>query len=114
MRLDQLGNAIAHPFSSYQISKAKRKHRKANPLCAVTGIKASFWGRNHDVHHRLPVHVRPDLACDPDNLITLCRDMHWMVGHCGTSWKDYNSNIDQTIVEIRAAYEATKVRVRDS
>jgi 5-methylcytosine-specific restriction endonuclease McrA len=31
---------------------------------------------NLTVHHIKPVRLAPDLALDPDNLVTLCRSCH--------------------------------------
>ena len=95
--------AILHANSEYQISKAKRAHRKLSPICRLCECKSSFWGRNLDVHHYIPVHIDRSLGADPRNLITLCRLCHWSVGHL-YNWKDYNQCLDATILNIRAIY----------
>jgi len=57
---------------------------KDHPACAATGSTADI-----EVHHITPVHVAPDRELDPDNLITLCRPMHFWLGH-GGDWRAYN------------------------
>lgn len=98
-----------HPITAYQITKAKREHRKANPNCACCSIKASFWGRALDVHHLIPVHVDRSLAADPDNLITLCRLCHLWVGHFG-NWKTWNAGVHETCGWLRYEYALSESR----
>lgn len=85
------------PSTAYEITKAKRAHRNALPLCVVCNRPPKFWGRkSNDVHHIRPVHLYPELACDPSNLITLCRVHHFTLGHFG-NWKSWNSEIELLI-----------------
>ena len=49
-----------------------RKH----PRCEACGTMA-----NLNVHHVVPFHQRPDLELVEDNLITLCREHHFRIGH---------------------------------
>ncbi len=49
-----------------------RKH----PRCEACGSTA-----NLNVHHVVPFHQRPDLELVEDNLITLCREHHFRIGH---------------------------------
>lgn len=104
MRLFRLMGAIKHPYTEYKVKKAKKKHISGNPECAVCGLTNSFTGRENDVHHKEPVHVNPERACDPDNLVTMCRPHHWLVGHF-KNWKKWNKNIDQTVYVLREAYD---------
>lgn len=92
-RFQKLGRSLRHPVSAYKVRKAKKKYRKEHPCCAVCGLKRNIingWG--NDVHHKTPVHVLPDEACNPENLITLCRTHHFVIGHLG-NWKAWNSKI---------------------
>src|SRR5262245_55326469 len=45
-----------------------------------------------EVHHKVPVHVRPTRELDETNLMTLCQHPTWnchlIIGHCG-DWHDY-------------------------
>ena len=54
------------------------------------------------VHHVLPVHVRPDLELDQTNLLVLCRRCHLFVGHLG-DWSSWN---------VLAVSDASKMRKR--
>ncbi len=85
--------------------QAKDYWRKLNPTCAVCGAKSNISnGNKNDVHHILPVSVRPDLAADTNNLVTLCRRHHFWVGHAG-NWRTYNTNL---VNSIKALKEAAK------
>jgi len=93
--------------SSSEVRKAKNVHREASPRCLICNAKSCISnGNRNDVHHLLPVHVRPDLAADPDNLITLCRRHHFWVGHAG-SWRSYNENVLESVEKIRETYSNT-------
>ena len=45
----------------------------ANPKCAVCGRPAT------EVHHIRPRSVRPDLVCDPDNFLAVCKVSHQFI-----------------------------------
>lgn len=49
---------------------------RLHPYCAACGTP-----NNGNVHHVKPFHEYPELECDPDNLIRLCRDHHFRIGH---------------------------------
>lgn len=59
-------------------------------------IECECYGRTKkvQVHHILPVSVRPDLAADPRNFISLCGKPHCHLidGH-GGNFKDYVPNV---------------------
>lgn len=57
---------------------------KAHPACAATGSTADI-----EVHHVVPFHLAPGRELDPTNFITLCRPMHFWLGH-GGDWSAYN------------------------
>ena len=104
MRTQRLLNAVRHPITEWKVTRAKSKHRKQYPLCTVCKIKRNLTStRGNDVHHMLPVHVRPDLACDAMNLITLCRTHHFWLGHCN-NWRKYNGNLTVTINRIKTQF----------
>ena len=70
-----------------------RKH----PRCEACG---SVYNLN--VHHIEPFHQRPDLELVEDNLITLCREHHFRIGHDPDgkgprkpSWLESNPNVRQ-------------------
>jgi len=49
---------------------------KKHPACAACGSTVVL-----NVHHIKPFHLFPKLELDETNLITLCRDHHFRVGH---------------------------------
>ena len=106
IRWVRLKNATLHPVVEYQVQKAKRAHRKQYPACLVCGATKDF-GKKCAVHHALPVHVRPDLACTESNLHTLCARHHLWAGHLG-SYHDFNSNLKATVNALRLAYSNNK------
>lgn len=57
------------------------------PECAMCG-----YGKELEVHHIQPKHIKPWLALEWDNLIVLCRDCHLHLGHCN-DFDNYNANI---------------------
>lgn len=67
-----------------------RKHyNDTHPLCEACG--SPYDG---NVHHVQPFHINPALECDPTNLIRLCRDDHFNIGHL-RNWKNSNPNVRQ-------------------
>ena len=74
----------------------QRKHLKLYPQCEACGTTLAL-----NVHHVKPFHLYPDLELDPKNLITLCRDHHFSIGHdpdgpwapARPSWKAENPNV---------------------
>ena len=75
------------------LSDFVRKH----PRCEACGS-----GYNLNVHHIVPFHQRPDLELVEDNLITLCREHHFRIGHDPDgkgprkpSWLESNPNVRQ-------------------
>jgi 5-methylcytosine-specific restriction enzyme A len=73
----------------------RKEHLKNYPLCAACGKDSKL-----EVHHKIPVHISPELELDPSNLITLCADpCHIIFGHL-MNFKSYNKNV----VEDSAVY----------
>ena len=70
-----------------------------HPRCAVCGGTTSL-----NVHHIAPFHLFPKLELEPTNFITLCEkserniNCHYVVGHLGLSWKDFNPNVLQDAI----------------
>jgi 5-methylcytosine-specific restriction endonuclease McrA len=58
-----------------------------HPECAVCNTRKGL-----EVHHELPFHIAPALELDPTNLITLCRDHHFLFGHL-LDWKSFNETV---------------------
>lgn len=66
---------------------------KLHPMCAACGST-----NNLNVHHVVPFHERKELECDPNNLITLCRDCHFHIGH-HDNWKNSNPKVREEAAE---------------
>jgi len=92
--------------------KARKAHLKKQPECQACG-QTSFLS----VHHAVPYHLRPDLECDPSNLITLCEKSerfgfgcHLIIGHCGR-WSYHNPNVFRCVEVVRATWEKNNAQV---
>lgn len=72
---------------AYGTHKAMKAHKAKNPCCAACNTKKSIH-----THHITPVSVRPDLADDPTNFISLCAKCHFTVGH-PRNWKHFRPNV---------------------
>lgn len=84
--------------------KAEKAHLKIQPWCVACspqrkGFIAAIlrpW-KGIRVHHIWPFHLvymigRPDLEFDQRNLLTLCDDHHFLLGHLG-SWASFNPHV---------------------
>jgi len=81
--------------AQYKVRKAMLAYRKANPVCEATGLKKGL-----QVHHIYPVATHPHLAADPENLITLEKLAHRVLGHCG-NYKNSVPNIREVIATMK-------------
>jgi hypothetical protein len=74
----------------------QRNHLKLHPKCEACETTLGL-----NVHHVKPFHLYPELELDPKNLITLCRDHHFSIGHdpdgpwapAKPSWTKENPNV---------------------
>lgn len=78
---------------------------RRHPRCEACGSTA-----NLNVHHIVPFHERPDLELVEDNLITLCREHHFRIGHDPDgkgprkpSWLESNPNVRSDAASMRRA-----------
>lgn len=62
-------------------------YNKTHPYCEACDSPA-----NGNIHHVVPFHNDPSKECDPTNLIRLCRDCHFEIGH-HRNWKNSNPNV---------------------
>lgn len=77
---------------------------RAHPTCEVCGSDESL-----NVHHIHPFHEHPELELEWGNLVTLCRDHHFHVGHDPdgpwgpqkADWKASNPNVIQDAARMR-------------
>jgi 5-methylcytosine-specific restriction enzyme A len=59
--------------------KARRRHLRLNPQCAVCGAKKRLTA-----HHIEPYYLSPELELEPSNLVSLCENganHHLFIGH---------------------------------
>lgn len=88
--LNFLSKKIRYAVRSPQWKTVRENHLKKENKCRGCGTSKKL-----EVHHKIPVHVNPDLELDPDNLITLCDSYcHFVLGHL-MDYKSWNTNIDQ-------------------
>lgn len=69
------GMTYEGPRSSEWV-QVRNEFVRRHPRCEACGS-----GYNLNVHHIVPFHERPDLELVEDNLITLCREHHFRIGH---------------------------------
>ena len=77
---------------------------RLHPRCEACGS-----AYNLNVHHIIPFHERPDLELDEGNLITLCREHHFRIGHDPDgngprkpSWLESNPNVRRDAANMRS------------
>lgn len=70
---------------------------RLHPRCEACGS-----GYQLNVHHIKPFHLHPELELDEGNLITLCREHHFRIGHdpdgkgpAKPNWSASNPNVRQ-------------------
>lgn len=61
---------------SSQWAKVRHSYIMSHPTCEACGSVD-----NLNVHHVKPFHEHPELELDLGNLITLCREHHFRIGH---------------------------------
>jgi phage terminase large subunit GpA-like protein len=72
---------------SPQWPSVRAEHLRVHPTCEACGTIEQLH-----VHHVTPVHVDPARELDLENLITLCRQCHFVIGH-HRNWRGYNPNV---------------------
>jgi len=73
--------------------KLRKEVIKKSKVCAVCGYAKKLEG-----HHILPRHIFPQYALIEQNIIVLCNDCHFHIGHWN-DWKDYNPSIRRLAAE---------------
>lgn len=71
--------------------EVQKRHLKNEPLCVVCKTKGKILNPLN-VHHVKPFHLDSSLELDDKNLITLCRNHHFLFGHF-LNWKSFNQNV---------------------
>ena len=105
----ELREAVDHPTiwgdpRSSQWPTVRRQFVSSNPECAACGSTETL-----NVHHIEPFHLNPERELDPSNLITLCREHHFRVGHDPDgpwepkrpSWMESNPRVREHCKKIR-------------
>lgn len=92
----------------------RRAHLEKQPACVVCGHD----GEKVNVHHMRPFHLHPELELDPENLITLCEDEHFVnchlfVGHLG-NFHGYNPAVRTDAVLWHKKLEQNKARILET
>jgi 5-methylcytosine-specific restriction endonuclease McrA len=79
---------LRYATRSYRWSEVRKQHLKEHPSCYACGKDKKL-----EVHHKVPVHISPELELDPSNLVTLCADpCHLLFGHL-MNFKSYNKSV---------------------
>jgi len=73
----------------------RKQHLLLWPICEACRADSDL-----EVHHLDPVSWRPDKELDPDNLMTLCRRCHLLVGHLD-NWASFNPEAEFDAVRWR-------------
>lgn len=85
-----LNKNLRYAQRSSKWSKVRKDFLSVNNYCAACGSR----DKKLEVHHKIPVHINPDLELEISNLITLCADpCHLVFGHL-MNFKYYNTDID--------------------
>lgn len=80
----------------------RRRYLAANPVCIITGSYVDL-----DVHHVKPVSLFPELELAWDNLATVRRDVHLLVGHCG-NWSLWNEDFHECAAWLAKAWRQSR------
>jgi len=92
--------------------KVRREHLVNHPACEACGTTD-----DPEVHHKIPVHIAPDLELDAANLITLCGDKangcHYRIGHA-LRWRGCNPRCEEDAAIFRERVEWSREYARSS
>jgi hypothetical protein len=68
-------------WKNFRLRLIKERHPLRCRLCGD-------W-KKVQLHHVLPVSIRPDLECERSNIVELCKLHHFIIGHL-SNWTNYN------------------------
>ena len=77
---------------SSQWPAVRKNFLMENPVCEIC-----FSRKNINVHHKVPVHIDKTKELLNTNLVTLCRECHWIFAHY-KSWHSYSTDLDKDIL----------------
>jgi 5-methylcytosine-specific restriction endonuclease McrA len=98
---DQQSEMVEHTHGLFEGSRSgkwpavRQRFIKAHPCCEACGSLQDL-----NVHHIFSFHDHPELELDPDNLITLCRKHHFLMGH-SSRWATTNKNCQKEVKAYR-------------
>jgi 5-methylcytosine-specific restriction endonuclease McrA len=98
---DQQSEMVSHTHGLFEgprsgkWSTVRRKFIEEHPCCEACG-----GVQNLNVHHIFSFSDHPELELDPDNLITLCRTHHFLLGHSG-KWATTNKKCQEEVKAYR-------------
>lgn len=82
---------------SSQWPRVRSEFVRLHPICEACGGIEDL-----NVHHVEPFHLKPELELDLKNLITLCREHHFRIGHDPDGpWKPARPNWSASNPEVR-------------
>ena len=85
-------------------SSVRKEFLRKNPECAV--CRKRGWLKSNEAHHIIPFSIDKTKELNEENLIILCRQDHYFMGHYN-SWRSYNKDVKQD-----AALWRTKIAER--
>jgi 5-methylcytosine-specific restriction protein A len=98
---DQQSEMVEHTHGLFEGSRSgkwpavRQRFIKEHPCCEACGSLQDL-----NVHHIFSFHDHPELELDPDNLITLCRKHHFLMGH-SNRWATTNKNCQKEVKAYR-------------
>ncbi len=93
----QIAEMVSHHHAIFEGPRSgkwptvRQRFIAVHSRCAACGSPL-----NLNVHHLISFHEQPELELDPDNLITLCRLHHFLLGH-SSNWSDTNENCKEAV-----------------
>lgn len=85
-------------FSEHAIPRSgkwpavRRAYLAKHPNCQACGRTEKQSGQAIECHHVVPFHDDMSKETDPDNLISLCRRCHELLGHLDR-WSSFNESV---------------------
>lgn len=101
--LDAAAHGHEHPRSG-KWPKVRADYLAEHPACEACGRTAKTI--DLEVHHVKEFASYPELELVPGNLVTLCRDDHFTIGHA-YSWRTWNPHVRED-----AALVAERIKKR--
>jgi len=78
----------------------------ANKRCAVCDCN-----KNLQAHHKKPFNEHPELELDENNLVVLCQQCHFAIGHL-FNYRLYNHDIDNSVKYFRLLIKRAKAHLK--